>query len=68
MTPVSDTARDGDLIRPREAASLVGVSPRTIKAWEAAGYISSLRTPTGHRLYRRGDVLKLLTASGEGVA
>jgi excisionase family DNA binding protein len=61
-------AGGSDLIRPKEAAALVGVSTRTLKNWDDKGYISSLRTPTGHRLYRRRDVLKLLTEDGEVVA
>jgi excisionase family DNA binding protein len=50
-----------ELLPPAESASLIGISVDTLKRWEKAGRISSLRTPHGHRRYRRGDVEALLT-------
>lgn len=50
-----------ELLPPAESAALVGVSVDTLKRWEKAGRISSLRTPHGHRRYRRGEVEALLT-------
>lgn len=57
-----------DLIRPREAAALIGVAVRTLKRWDDQGYLVSVRTPTGHRFYRRADVEKLLTLNDNGAA
>lgn len=54
-------ASDAELLSVGEAALLAGVHVDTIKRWEKAGRISSLRTPNGHRRYRRGDVEALLT-------
>lgn len=53
------------LVSVGEAAALVGVSTDTIKRWEKAGRIKSTRTPTGHRRFRRGDVVRLLTGDHE---
>ena len=50
-----------DLLPVGESAALVGISRDTLKRWEAAGRIASLRTPTGHRRYRRADIEALLT-------
>lgn len=44
-----------------EAAYLLGISTDTLRRWEKAGRISSLRTPTGHRRYDRAAVEALLT-------
>ncbi|WP_053203814.1 MerR family DNA-binding transcriptional regulator [Jiangella muralis] len=52
---------DEELIPVGEAASMLGVHPDTLKRWERAGKITSDRTPTGHRRFRRGDVRTLLT-------
>lgn len=49
-----------DLIPVGEAAKLIGISADTLKRWEKAGRISSVRTPTGHRRFDREDVLALL--------
>jgi DNA-binding transcriptional MerR regulator len=50
-----------EYLPPAAAAVLVGVTAYTLKRWEARGRITSVRTPTGHRRYRRGDVEALLT-------
>ncbi|WP_182357739.1 MerR family transcriptional regulator [Tomitella gaofuii] len=49
-----------DLVQPLVAARIAGVSVDTIKRWEKAGRISSIRTPTNHRRYRRADVEALI--------
>lgn len=52
-----------ELLPPGIAASLVGVSTDTLKRWEKAGRITSSRTPTGHRRFRRADVLALMNVA-----
>lgn len=52
------------LLSVGEAAALAGVHADTLKRWERAGRITSLRTPTGHRRFRRSDVEALLVTSG----
>jgi excisionase family DNA binding protein len=46
-----------------KAASLIGVSTDTLRRWEKAGRITAVRTPTGHRRFRRAEVLALLEAT-----
>lgn len=44
-----------------EVAQLLGVTVGTIRRWDKDGRISSVRTPTGHRRFRRDEVLALLS-------
>ncbi|MFM7474335.1 MAG: IS607 family transposase [Microcystis aeruginosa] len=46
------------LITIREASDLLGVSVKTLRRWEQQGKISSIRTPGGHRRFRRQDLLQ----------
>jgi len=57
-----------DLLTSGQAAALVSVSIDTIRRWEKAGRIAALRTPTGHRRFRRGDVEQLLSGNRVGGA
>ena len=41
------------------------VSVRTIRRWEAAGKISAIRLPGGHRRFHRADIDALLTPDTE---
>lgn len=50
-----------DLLSVGESAVIIGISRDTLKRWEAAGRVTSLRTPTGHRRFRRADIEALLT-------
>ncbi|MBN9374602.1 MAG: helix-turn-helix domain-containing protein [Cellulomonas sp.] len=52
-----------ELLSVGEAAELLAVHPDTLKRWERAGRIEALRTPTGHRRFRRRDVEHLLARS-----
>ena len=54
-------ASAADLLSVGQAAAVAGVHVDTIKRWEKAGRIAALRTPVGHRRYRRSDVEALLT-------
>lgn len=47
------------LLEIGQAADTIGVSPSTLRNWEAKGRISATRTPSGRRKYRREDVLAL---------
>lgn len=51
------------LLTPSEVAALFRVDPKTVTRWAAAGRISSIRTPGGHRRFRESEVQTLL-ASG----
>jgi excisionase family DNA binding protein len=49
------------LLTPGEVAQLFRVDPKTVTRWAAAGRISSIRTPGGHRRFRETEVRALLT-------
>ena len=51
---------DGRLLTPGEVAALFRVDPKTVTRWAAAGRISSIRTPGGHRRFREAEVRELL--------
>jgi excisionase family DNA binding protein len=56
-------ANTADHLPVSAAAALIGISADTLRRWEKAGRIASFRTPTGHRRFRRDEVLALLEAS-----
>lgn len=60
--PVHDS---GDLLRPREVAEIFGVRTTTIARWAREGRLVPLRTPGGHRRYRREAILRVLAAEAE---
>lgn len=53
------------LLTPGEVATLFRVDPKTVTRWAAAGRMSSIRTPGGHRRFRESEVRALLR--GESV-
>jgi excisionase family DNA binding protein len=58
-----------ELLTIREAADMLNVHPDTLRRWEKAGRLVPLRTPTGHRRYRRGDIaLQAYTQTTDGSA
>ena len=54
------------LLTPGEVASLFRVDPKTVTRWAAAGRISSIRTPGGHRRFRESKVRALLRGHAAG--
>ena len=54
------------LLTPGEVASLFRVDPKTVTRWAAAGRISSIRTPGGHRRFRESEVRALLRGDENG--
>jgi excisionase family DNA binding protein len=57
---MDDTQGRGRLLTPGEVATLFRVDPKTVTRWAAAGRISSIRTPGGHRRFRESEVRALL--------
>lgn len=50
-----------DYLKIKDAATLVGVSPGTLRNWEREGKLKAHRNPNnGYRLYRREDLELLL--------
>lgn len=60
--PTSEHSQN-DLLSVSQAAAVAGVSLYTIRRWDNDGRIESVRTPTGHRRFRRRDVEALLQPS-----
>jgi excisionase family DNA binding protein len=56
------------LLTPGEVASLFRVDPKTVTRWAAAGRISSIRTPGGHRRFRESEVRALLRGDASAAA
>ncbi len=54
----SSTA-EKDILRTREAAELLKVTPQTIKNYIYAGKLKALRTPGGHHRIRRSDLKEI---------
>src|SRR5579872_2763140 len=48
-----------DLYTIQEVASILGVSPKTLRRWEETGKIKPIRTVGNQRRYRLDDVKKL---------
>jgi excisionase family DNA binding protein len=53
---------DDDLLTPREVGEMLGVRSATVGLWARVGMLKpAVRTPGGHRRYRRADVLAFHT-------
>jgi DNA-binding transcriptional MerR regulator len=50
---------DQDLLKPKEAADIFGVTAKTLANWADAGALPCIVTPGGERRYRRADVWAL---------
>jgi excisionase family DNA binding protein len=59
---------EGRLLTPGEVAEMFRVDPKTVTRWAAAGRISSIRTPGGHRRFRETEIKALLRGEREGGA
>lgn len=56
-------------LKIREAASLLGVSPNTLRAWASAGKVKMHRNPAnGYRLFRRIDLDRFLQRAATPIA
>jgi excisionase family DNA binding protein len=50
---------DDPFLRPRQAALLLGVEPRTVSNWARLGMLEAQRTSGGHHRFRLSDVQRL---------
>lgn len=48
------------LLTIKQAAGLVGVTPKTIRRWESEGKIQATRTPGGHRRFNSEQLLQTI--------
>jgi excisionase family DNA binding protein len=63
--PVPADVTGDRLLTPAEVAALWRVDPKTVSRWAAAGRVSSIRTPGGHRRFRESEVRALLEVEGD---
>jgi excisionase family DNA binding protein len=54
---------DSEWVSLREAADILGVHPATVRNWADDGKLPSLRTPGGHRRFRRADLAQYAAKS-----
>ncbi len=48
--------KGGQLVPIREAAEILGVSMMTLRRWDESGKFPAVKTPGGHRLYKRSQI------------
>lgn len=56
----SDHDDDERIVQTGDACRLLGISANTIRRWVEAGALPNRRSPGGRRLYRVGDLRKLI--------
>jgi excisionase family DNA binding protein len=58
MTSLIDVRWDPEdpILRPRQAARLLGVAPRTVSQWARLGLLEAHRTAGGHHRFRLSNV------------
>ena len=56
---------ESDWVSLRQAASMLGVHPATVRNWADKGDLPSRRTPGGHRRFRKSDLLQYAETQGE---
>ena len=58
-----------EYVQVAEAATILGVSPNTMRSWAEEGKIPVHRNPAnGYRLFRRADLEKFLRKTAKPVA
>lgn len=60
----TQTAPPEQFMTPGEVARLLKVDAKTVGRWAEAGKIAFIRTPGGHRRFRKADVDALTAAAG----
>jgi len=53
----TQTTPETPWIGPEEAAALLGVGTKLVRAWADSGELRGMRTPGGHRRFLRDDVV-----------
>ncbi len=56
---ITGDIREPELLRPADAAALLGIKPRTLANWADARIVTPIMTAGGHRRYRAADIEKL---------
>lgn len=59
--PESPAMDQDELVSVGEVARYLGVSTDTVRRWARTGRISCIVLPSGHRRFRRADLLHITT-------
>jgi excisionase family DNA binding protein len=51
-----------EMMTPAQVAAEFGVNSKTVTRWARSGKVGCIRTPGGHRRFRRSDIEALLAA------
>jgi excisionase family DNA binding protein len=62
---MSETASPNDLMTPSDAARVLGLSADSVRVLSDNGRLPAMRTVSGRRLFRRGDVDRLAMERAE---
>jgi excisionase family DNA binding protein len=62
---MSDLSEYPELLTPAQVARIFCVDPKTVTRWARAGKLTSIRTPGGHRRYRKDEVKRLYETAGD---
>ena len=57
---VSNDSDGSKLLRIKEAASIIGVSDQTLRAWVKQGYMKCLRLPSGERRFEMDEIRRVV--------
>ena len=52
-----------ELLRPKEAAKMLGVTTTTLREWDKRGVLHSVRTPGNQRRFHENEIKKLMGIS-----
>ncbi|MCX6719215.1 MAG: MerR family transcriptional regulator [Candidatus Taylorbacteria bacterium] len=60
---------DKKLLSVKEAASMLGVTPLTLRNWDKSGKLKAMRHPmNNYRVYRKESIDKLIESMSDGSA
>jgi excisionase family DNA binding protein len=68
MSDMTDTPNPNDLMTPSDAARVLGLSADSVRVLSDSGRLPAMRTVSGRRLFRRGDVDRLAAERAQHTA
>lgn len=68
MNDITDAPNPNDLMTPSDAARVLGLSADSVRVLSDSGRLPAMRTVSGRRLFRRGDVDRLAAERAQHTA
>jgi len=68
MTMTASSGDPNDLMTPSDAARILGLSADSVRVLGDSGRLPAMRTVSGRRLFRRGDVDRLAAQRARAAA